>query len=594
MPVLIVKLKFHRSFLLLCLLIVSGQFIHAQGVEGKLKEETTKYEQANSEYMLIEAAKFFLLEDYERALAFLDKALEVDQKNHAAYFKKAEIYLAQNKPEEGLEAIREAINLIRDNKYYYVLGAQLEKANKNMAGAASFYGMMVEQSTDFETYLVELATTFQATNQLGEAIDIFENQSNLTLDQSMKLVEMYVQDSKENKAVRLMETLLLQHPQDMDLKYQYANLLYTVGDTKKAIDALEAEPVKTAQMRLLLSNLYAGNGQSDARYSLLLESFGDPEASLTDKTLLLGQLILESGDDLPVNLLDSLQTSLEYQYPDEALAIENGTYVYTRLAEISDGDQKALYQTKAINRYKQLKDLKPGDFKVWDQVLTYEYNSGDWETLSADAEEALSLYPNQAIFYVYLASAKIELEEPEEAEDLLSQAARMSRSNPLLTSQILGKQAEVAQMKGNISAAAGLYEQALKLEQVHPEISINYGQFVANFSPQERFVTNNRSGEVEIKNVETTPARRSADMEAAYQKANTYYQEGNLNSALLTLLTNLHTFEDNKDGAVMELYGDIYYQLKLYDIAMKYWNKAKEFGGASDKIDQKIASGKIN
>ena len=50
--------------------------------------------------------------------------------------------------------------------------------------------------------------------------------------------------------------------------------------------------------------------------------------------------------------------------------------------------------------------------------------------------------------------------------------------------------------------------------------------------------------------------------------------------------------EDNKDGAAMELYGDIYKQLKLTDIALKYWVKAKEFGGASDKIDQKIASEK--
>ena len=557
---------------------------YAQGVEGKLKEETTKYEQANAEYMMIEAEKFFLLEDFERALAFLDKSLEVDKKNHAAFFKKAEIYLAQNKPEEGLKAIKEAINLVQNNKYYYVLGAQLEKADKNMEGAARFYDLMVKQTTDFQTYLVELATTYQAIGQTKNAIQVFEKQENLSLDQTMKLVEMYVQDSKEKNAVQLMETLLKKYPSDFDLKYQYANLLSTIGETDKAIAALEAEPSKTAEMRLLLSNLYSGNGQANAKYDLLLESFGDPEASLTDKTLLLGQLMLESGEDLPVNLVDSLQTSLEYQYPDEALAIENGTYVYSKLAEVTEGNQKELYQLKAINRYKQLKDLKPGDFKVWDKVLSYEYNSGDWETLSADAEEALSLYPNQAVFYIYLASAKINLKETDEAEDLLNQASRMTRSNPLLTSQILGKQAEVAQLNGNITLANQLYEQAIKLNQIHPETSLSYGKFIAN----------NDTTQKTTESVSDRFTKRSKELDDIYKRALTLYFQGDLSQAFVLLLSNIHTFEDNKDGAATELYGDIYYRLKLPDIAMKYWIKAKEFGGASDKIDQKIASGKIN
>lgn len=584
MRVLIVKIKFHQFLLFIPLLSISGFTGYAQGVEGKLKEETTKYEQANAEYMMIEAEKFFLLEDYERALAFLDKSLEVDAKNHAAFFKKAEIYLAQNKPEAGLKAIKEAINLVQNNKYYYVLGAQLEKVNRNMEGAAQFYELMVKQTTDFQAYLVELATTYQAIGKTKDAIHVFEKQTNLSLDQNMKLVEMYVQESKEKNAVQLMETLLEKYPSDFDLKYQYANLLSTIGETEKAIAALEAEPNKTAEMRLLLSNLYSGSGQSNAKYNLLIESFGDPEASLTDKTLLLGQLMLESGEDLPVNLVDSLQTSLEYQYPEEALAIENGTYVYSKLAEVTEGDQRDLYQLKAINRYKQLKDLKPGDFKVWDKVLSYEYESGDWETLSADAEEALSLYPNQAVFYIYLASAKINLKETDEAEDLLNQASRMTRSNPLLTSQILGKQAEVAQLNGNISTANQLYQQAFKLNQIHPETSLSYGKFIAE----------NDTSQLTTESVAEKFIKRPNELEDVFQKVKNLYSQGDLNNAFVLLLSNIHTFEDNKDGAAMELYGDIYYRLKLAEIAMKYWIKAKEFGGASDKIDQKIASGKIN
>jgi len=571
---------------ILSLLLLAGYSAVSQNVESKLKEETTKYERANAEFMMIEAQKFFLLEDYERALAFLDKSLEVDDENHAAYFKKAEIYLIESEYKKGLDAIRKAIGITPNNKYYYVLGAELEKADRNLEGAAKFYELMVENATQYKAYLIELASTYQGADLVKEAIEVFESFDDLDLDQNMKLVELYMQNSKEKNAIDLMEQLKSEYPSDNDLKYQYANLLNLVGDTDLAIKTLEAEPNKTAEMRLLLSELYEGTGSTNSQNRLLIESFSDPNASLTDKTLLLGQMLLEtSPDDLPINLIDSLQTSLEYRYPNELVAIENGSYVYSKLAEITEGNQKDLFNQKAINRYQKLKELKPGDFKVWDKVLTYEYNSNDWEALSADAEEALSLYPNQAIFYIYLASAKINQNEVNEAEDLLNQASRMSRNNELLTSQILGKQAEIAQLKSDSSTANQLYQKAIRLPVIHPETTISYGKFRSNYSISEAFT----KGET----VPTeTKTKRSKQRELAYNTAFTLYKDGDLNGALIAMIPKIQEFENKRDGEAVELYGDIFAQLNLVDLAVKYWKLAKTFGGTSDKIDQKIANGK--
>lgn len=580
-------MKKRRPYIfILSLLLLAGYSAVSQNVESKLKEETTKYERANAEFMMIEAQKFFLLEDYERALAFLDKSLEVDDENHAAYFKKAEIYLIESEYKKGLDAIRKAIGIIPNNKYYYVLGAELEKADRNLEGAAKFYELMVENATQYKAYLIELASTYQGVDLVKEAIEVFESFDDLDLDQNMKLVELYMQNSKEKNAIDLMEQLKSEYPSDNDLKYQYANLLNLVGDTDLAIKTLEAEPNKTAEMRLLLSELYEGTGSTNSQNRLLIESFSDPNASLTDKTLLLGQMLLEtSPDDLPINLIDSLQTSLEYRYPNEVVAIENGSYVYSKLAEITEGNQKDLFNQKAINRYQKLKELKPGDFKVWDKVLTYEYNSNDWEALSADAEEALSLYPNQAIFYIYLASAKINQNEVNEAEDLLNQASRMSRNNELLTSQILGKQAEIAQLKSDSSTANQLYQKAIRLPVIHPETTISYGKFRSNYSISEAFT----KGET----VPTeTKTKRSKQRELAYNTAFTLYKDGDLNGALIAMIPKIQEFENKRDGEAVELYGDIFAQLNLVDLAVKYWKLAKTFGGTSDKIDQKIANGK--
>ena len=566
--------------------MISTQTTIAQSVEEKLKEETTKYEQANSEFMMIEAEKFFLLEDFTRALAFLDKALEIDKNNHAAHFKKAEIYLNQNQPKKGLESIKEAINLVRDNKYYYVLGAQLEKADRNLKGTEQFYQLMVENTTDFQAYLIELANTFQATGNTKKAIGVFESQESLSLDQSMKLVEMYMQESRQKNAKELMEKLLVENPSDLDLKYQYANVLTSIGEEKNAISFLEKLPNKTAEMNLMLADLYAGTGQSSAKYDLLIESFDNPEATLSEKTLILGQLLLQANADIPVQLADSLQSILELQHPNEALAIENGTYVYSKLAEITTEEQQSLYKLKAINRYKQLKDLKPGEFKVWDKVLSYEYEAGDWQALSADAEEALDLYPNQAIFYIYLASAKIKLDEADEASDLLNQAMRMTRTNPLLQSQILGKQAEIALLENDIPTAGKLYQQAIGLEAVHPETALAYGIFTENYEVPPKLEN--------ATSLSDSFTKGRKDLNDILALAKSLYKNNDYNRAFILLLHNLPTFENSRNGEALELYGDLFYQLKMGETAIKYWRKAKEFGGTSDKIDQKIASGKIN
>ena len=570
--------QINKLLFLALIWILSAFSLKAWQVESTLKKETSKYDQANAEYLLIEAQKYFLLEDYERAIAFLDKSIDVDEKNHAAWFKKAEIYLAKNDTKKGVEAIQKAIALSSNNKYYYVLAAELEKANRNPEGAARYYELMASYTPDYQVYLVELANVFQAVGKTREAIELFRKQESLTLDQSMKLVEMLMQSSKEKEAITLMEQLVIDYPLDMDIKYQYANVLSSSGQQTEAIQFLENQTSMNAAMRLLLSDLYASQGQSDAKFQLLTRSFNDPNASLSDKVLLLGQLLLENSSQPPVGLIDSLQTALENQYPNEPLAIENGAYVYTKLAEQTSGPQRALFRTKSIEKYQQLKDLKPGDFKVWDKVLTHAYENENWKQLNIDAEEALSLFPNQAIFYIYLASAKKELNELDEASDLLGQATRMTRANTLLKSQILAKQAQIAFLNGQTETADSLLKEAVSLEEVHPDAL-------------------KQNGEILLSRVEKNAApvsEKSAELKKVKESAEKLYANGQYNQALITLLHYIHTFEDLNDGATLELFGDTYFQIKLNALAVKYWKMAKELGGGSEKLDQKIASGQIN
>ena len=53
------------------------------------------------------------------------------------------------------------------------------------------------------------------------------------------------------------------------------------------------------------------------------------------------------------------------------------------------------------------------------------------------------------------------------------------------------------------------------------------------------------------------------------------------------------THGGEKNGVILEHYGDVQYQLDNIDKAVEYWHKAKETGKASKDIDLKIMNQKV-
>ncbi len=564
---------------------------HAQrkkkGVEINLKEELTPYERSNAEYLMIEAQKFFLLEDYKRSLAFLDQSLEVDPENHAAHFKKAEVHLVLGEHTKGLTAIDKAITLKQDNKYYYVLAAQLQKASKNLQGAADYYDLMLDNASNTSSYLLEVTDVYEELKNFKKAIDVLDNAESttpgLTLDQKLRKADLLIKSNQTKKVSSYLASLYETYPNNSLVLYQYASLLSKKENPEMAIQILEKSSLGTNDLKLLLAENYQKAGQQDKQKQLLLEIYSDDEANLSIKTLLLGQWAFSQEVINNVELIDSLQLQLETDYPNEALVIQNGGFLFTKLAQSTSGSTKAGFESKAIARYKQLARLKPGDFEVWKKVLTYEYQQKKWTELASDAEEALDLFPNQAVFYIYLASANQGLDEYDEAESLLKQALRMSFSNELLKSQILGKQAQLAAARDNQPQALSLFEEAIKISTPHPESVAAYADFLATSNPEKA-----------IQLVDPVIASSFKNLDFIRIKASALFNLANYSEALELINQGMSEFPNQINGSVLEISGDLLFKMGLIEDAVKQWEEAKKLGNTSEKIDQKIENKQYN
>src|SRR5690606_9070322 len=88
------------------------------------KEKKVQFQQAQADRLFIEGQRFLMLEDYEKAYFYFNKALEINPESGAINFKIAEILARANQLDEALKFGQKAVEADPDNKYYHLLVAE--------------------------------------------------------------------------------------------------------------------------------------------------------------------------------------------------------------------------------------------------------------------------------------------------------------------------------------------------------------------------------------------------------------------------------------------------------------------------------------
>lgn len=572
-----------KQFLFYCML---GSYLYSglgiASAQMQTAADTITYaQQITSQEQLIEAQKYFLLEDFEQALKSLNNAIDADPNNDAAYFKQAEVYLRLERYGEGLKAIEKALTLERTNKYYYLIASELAALDQAPDQVSGYYLQMVNSTNDYFMYLEEIAKHFISQGkwqQALELIDFTEQKTNLSPAQYQIKVDILVNANLINEAKQLLNQLQGKFPGERQFVFQEARLLSLNKEKEKAIELLKAQKQPTVDMQLLLAELQGGKGQTpEDQKLLLLQSFSNPNADAQVKTLLMGQYLMKTTGNIDLKLVDSLQLELESDYQDEPVVLENGAITYEILAQKAEGENRRAYAMASLERQERLILIKPGDFETWQNLLNHYATWQNWQKLEVQADEALLRFPNQIRFYIYLAEAKMGLEKTNEAQLLLRQVLLMANSYPELKSLVLSRQADLAYQKQNMADATKLYEKALNIENPHPDAILSYGRFLSVENPKQALLFIEPWIEQGAKN------------EAIFRiKAQALFTLSEFEKAKSTLEKDFSSISALADGQSLELLGDIYFKLNAAKEALKLWEKAKFAPGVSGQIDEKI------
>ena len=542
-----------------------------------------------AEFYFTEGEKFYILEDYAKALLYYQRTLEITPDNATVHYKVADVLAHSNKQEDLLKAslsIENALKLERKNKYFYLLAANIYNSMTAYDKAAATYETMLKEVKGTEEYLFELATVYQYAGKKDEAIKTYNRAEaimGINEVSSIQKLRLYLEQGKKKEGIAEGEKLIQAFPGDERYAMGFAEALSQQGMRGDGIALLEkfvAENPDAGPAKMLLAGLYRDDKQEVKARPLLLRLFDDASVEVGSKLIILGSYS---------NELNQARANGQKDADKEAFALQ----LFEKLLASNPSDPNVhiiggdLYLSTGKNRESQaeyLKAIESGDvnFEVWENLLYLETQAAQYDDVIRHGEKALELFPNQAILYYFHGFAYLQKRNYDEAIFAFEQTRKLSSKNPKLAGDanaMLGDAYNAVKMYDKSNQA---YEQALTIDPNNPNVLNNYSYFLA--LRKSDLDKAEKMSALLIKNNPDNPAYLDTYAWVLYSRQK--YKEARkvIERAIVT---------GNANATHFEHYGDILFQLGDVSGAVQQWEKARGLNANSEILNKKIANRKI-
>jgi len=543
-----------------------------------------------AEFFFTEAQKYFILEDYAKALIYFQRVADLNPTNGTVHYKIAEILAKSSKQEDLVKAsqsIETALKYEKKNKYFYQLASNIYASLGEFGKATNALETMLKEVKGTEEYLYEIAALYLFDKNEDEALKVYDRAEKiLGIDEvsSLQKQRIYLEKGNVEKGIAEGEKLIQAYPDEERYLLGFAETLSRYGQSQKAIEYAEAfikDHPDAGSTKMVLAGFYRDNGQEQKSREYVSQVFDDPTVEVNSKVLMMGVYANTLSANKSKNISDKelesfsigLFKKLEANYPAEANVHLVGGDLYMTL----DDEPAALTQfSKAVRG-------GSGSFDAWQNLLFLESKQHQIDSLIKHSEEALELFPNQAMAYYFNGYGYLQKKKYREGTYALEQAKKLSGSNPAFVSELNYLLGDAYQGSKEYAKSDAAYEAALA------------------YNPNNDIVLNNYSYYLALRKENLDKAdRMSAQLIKLFPENGSYldtrawvlYAQGKYKEARKVIEKALAG--DEVSATHLDHYGDILFQLGEVDLAIKQWQKAKNTGGDNIALDKKINSRKLN
>lgn len=565
-----------RNIIFVCMLLAmaGGCKTSSKSTEGsgsKLSQE----QRVALDRAFMDGQKAKAIEDYDGALKDFQEVEKIDPKNADAHYEASQLLYAANKFDEALVESDQAVKLNPNNKWYLGQMAVVQMKKNLLKDAIKSYEQLIKLSPNDPDNYFDLAYLYLQGNQTDMAIKTYDQfEKNYGLEESVVLQKerIYLKENKFDNAVAEIQKLIDAYPGEVEYLGMLAELYALNNKRDKAAEIyqkiLEIEP-DNAQALMGTADINAGKGDTTARFEGMKKIFANPKVSIDIKVKMLYPYIqfYEIRQDKMGQAFE-LADILVKTHPNEAKA-------YAIQGDLYFIDKK---DSLALPAYLKALALQKQVFTVWQQVMQIYNTQRDWVELDRVATDAMELFPNQAVIYLFKGGAESQMKEYDKALKAFSKGEKMANDNPQLKALIYSNLGDTYHSLGRDLESDSAYEKSLKLD------------------PENGFVLNNYSYYLSLRKVNLERAKQMSAYSIKLEPENESFLD-----TYAWILFQLGQYKDAKEfqakavekspknPTLLEHYGDILIELGEKDKAIEYWRKAKDAGSDSKTIDSKIA-----
>ncbi len=411
-----------------CLLLIIYSFfgfsMQAQGIYTEIDVDAQK--------LLIAAKKEVLLGKKDKAIEVYKELLKEHGEVAAAY-ELSKLYLEKDQTAQAQTYAKMASDSDPKNEWYVIQYADILAINEDHLSAAKIYEQFTSVQPKNEFHYLKASFHYLKADKAKEAIkvlDLLEKNIGVTESIAQRKFEIYDVIGKEKEALKELERLSERYPNETRYLHNIAGYLRTIGrdgEANKIMEKiLELDP--NDETAILFANSSGKN--KDANYlRSLVPVIQDQRIDLDKKIIEIIpylQEFAETGNqELGQSLLD-INLIMDENYPNNAKvkSILGDIYFYKENLD------------QAINNYKASVDIDKSIWTVWSQLLLALNIKQDYTMMEKVSNDAIDVYPNQALAYYYYALAMLENGDTGEAEISIREATMIGGQNAKLMREI--------------------------------------------------------------------------------------------------------------------------------------------------------------
>jgi tetratricopeptide (TPR) repeat protein len=257
----------------------------------------------------------------------------------------------------------------------------------------------------------------------------------------------------------------------------------------------------------------------------------------------------------------------------------NDYRVYTVYAEYLVRKGKL---AEAREQLRKVLETEKDNYLIWERMLMISNDLLDFKSVYTDAAKAIDLFPSQPLLYGLKAVACLQLEKYTEAIDAVKEGEPYLLDNKPLKIQFELYKAEANYKLDKVEEAFKAFEEVISIDPENWMAMNNYAYYLSL-----RNENLERAEELSGKVVKANPDNPTYLDTYAW----VLFMRKNYSLAKFFMETAVKNGGD-KNGVIVEHYGDILSMLGEKEQAIEQWEKALATGEASKLINEKIKQGR--